>query len=244
MLADSVSNAFGLGLEFPRGCFGSLRVASVSKVCPVRCIGLSYHRRSRRKGLEWVWPVRAPVTPWLSRMFSIRVIRPSKFVRTSILWVSSGAWHKLVLSRNCSSNTSAFAKLPMNQGQPGVLAAPLSASSSNSSSKSSKKHRPGKEKQTFDEASSNQPKRNQTHKPGAKLRGQVRDSPDIRTSKTLSWLLRHGAQSEGLKMRTDGYVKVDDLVRCLSPCWTMHIEAVVLAAEPEIESPEFDFKHD
>lgn len=24
----------------------------------------------------------------------------------------------------------------------------------------------------------------------------------------------------------------------------MHIEAVVLAAEPEIESPEFDFKHD
>ena len=106
----------------------------------------------------------------------------------------------------------------MNQGQPGVLAAPLSASSSNSSSKSSKKHRPGKEKQTFDEASSNQPKRNQTHKPGAKLRGQVRDSPDIRTSKTLSWLLRHGAQGEGLKMRTDGYVKVDDLVRCLSPC--------------------------
>jgi 2'-phosphotransferase len=96
----------------------------------------------------------------------------------------------------------------MNQGHPSVLAAPLS---SNSNDDSPRKHRPGKgkEKQT---ASSNQPERNQTHKP----RGQVHDSPDIRISKMLSWLLRHGAQGEGLKMRTDGYVKVDDLVRYLS----------------------------
>jgi 2'-phosphotransferase len=35
----------------------------------------------------------------------------------------------------------------------------------------------------------------------------------VRISKTLSWLLRHGAQGEGLKMRTDGYVKVDDLLQ-------------------------------
>ncbi|ETW79252.1 hypothetical protein HETIRDRAFT_242589, partial [Heterobasidion irregulare TC 32-1] len=31
-------------------------------------------------------------------------------------------------------------------------------------------------------------------------------------SKTLSWLLRHGAQSEKLPMRADGFVRVQDLV--------------------------------
>lgn len=46
-----------------------------------------------------------------------------------------------------------------------------------------------------------------------KLRGLQRDAPEVRVSKTLSWLLRHGAVSEGLEMRVDGYVKVDDLVR-------------------------------
>lgn len=48
-----------------------------------------------------------------------------------------------------------------------------------------------------------------------KLRGLDKDSPEVRISKTLSWLLRHGAQGEGLAMRKDGYVKVVDLV-CLS----------------------------
>lgn len=46
-----------------------------------------------------------------------------------------------------------------------------------------------------------------------KLRGLEKDSPEVRISKTLSWLLRHGAQDEGLVMRKDGYVKVVDLVR-------------------------------
>jgi 2'-phosphotransferase len=49
-------------------------------------------------------------------------------------------------------------------------------------------------------------------KGGAKLRGLEKDSADVRISKTLSWLLRHGATGEGLPMRKDGYVKVDDLV--------------------------------
>jgi 2'-phosphotransferase len=49
---------------------------------------------------------------------------------------------------------------------------------------------------------------------GKKLRGHPRDSPDVRLSKTLSWILRHGAKSEGLYMRPDGYVRVNDLV-CL-----------------------------
>lgn len=47
----------------------------------------------------------------------------------------------------------------------------------------------------------------------SKLRGLEKDSPEVRASKTLSWLLRHGAASEGLEMRADGYVKVNDLVR-------------------------------
>jgi len=45
------------------------------------------------------------------------------------------------------------------------------------------------------------------------LRGHPKDSPEVRLSKTLSWLLRHGAKSEGLYMRPDGYVRVSDLVR-------------------------------
>ncbi|VDC03338.1 unnamed protein product [Peniophora sp. CBMAI 1063] len=45
-----------------------------------------------------------------------------------------------------------------------------------------------------------------------KLRGLPNDSPEVRLSKTLSWLLRHGAQSVGLFMRPDGYVRVDDLL--------------------------------
>lgn len=49
-------------------------------------------------------------------------------------------------------------------------------------------------------------------KPGVKLRGLEKDSPEVRVSKTLSWLLRHGAKGEGLVMRPDGYVRVTDLV--------------------------------
>ncbi|KAF8147328.1 KptA family-domain-containing protein [Mycena galopus ATCC 62051] len=46
-----------------------------------------------------------------------------------------------------------------------------------------------------------------------KLRGHPnRDSPEVRVSKTLSWILRHGAKSEGLAMRADGCVKVTDLL--------------------------------
>ncbi|KAJ7288336.1 KptA family-domain-containing protein [Mycena rebaudengoi] len=46
----------------------------------------------------------------------------------------------------------------------------------------------------------------------AKLRGLSKDSPEVRVSKTLSWILRHGAKSEGLPMRPDGFVKVTDLI--------------------------------
>ena len=57
---------------------------------------------------------------------------------------------------------------------------------------------------------SNPPKHSRGGKP---LRGHPKDSPEVRFSKTLSWILRHGAKSEGLYMRPDGYVRVGDLVR-------------------------------
>ena len=48
--------------------------------------------------------------------------------------------------------------------------------------------------------------------PTPKLPGHPRDSPDIRISKSLSWLLRHGAEKAGLNIRQDGYAKVSDVV--------------------------------
>ncbi|KAM6496871.1 Phosphotransferase KptA/Tpt1 [Amanita muscaria] len=52
----------------------------------------------------------------------------------------------------------------------------------------------------------------------------IKDAPEVRLSKTISWLLRHGAKSEGLAMRTDGCVKVEDLL-----------------ANPKIKSQNVDF---
>lgn len=48
-----------------------------------------------------------------------------------------------------------------------------------------------------------------------RLRGHPSDQEEVRISKTLSWVLRHGAKTEGLFMRKDGYVRVNDLVRTL-----------------------------
>lgn len=46
-----------------------------------------------------------------------------------------------------------------------------------------------------------------------RLRGHPSDQEEVRLSKTLSWVLRHGAKTEGLHMRKDGYVRVNELVR-------------------------------
>jgi len=48
--------------------------------------------------------------------------------------------------------------------------------------------------------------------PSAKLRGSPRDDPKTRLSKTLSYVLRHGAEKEGIRIRPDGFVLVNDLV--------------------------------
>jgi hypothetical protein len=55
-------------------------------------------------------------------------------------------------------------------------------------------------------------KEQQARTSSTKLRGLPKDSVDVRVSKTLSWLLRHGAQSEGFAMRSDGFVRVADIV--------------------------------
>ncbi|GMK54922.1 hypothetical protein CspeluHIS016_0115080 [Cutaneotrichosporon spelunceum] len=38
------------------------------------------------------------------------------------------------------------------------------------------------------------------------------DSPDVAASKTLSYILRHGAEKEGLHIRSDGLVRLDDVL--------------------------------
>ncbi|ESK86532.1 trna phosphotransferase 1 [Moniliophthora roreri MCA 2997] len=58
----------------------------------------------------------------------------------------------------------------------------------------------------------NKNKSDSSSQPSSKLRGFPKDTPEARISKTLSWLLRHGAQSEKLLMRPDGFVKVNDLL--------------------------------
>lgn len=39
-----------------------------------------------------------------------------------------------------------------------------------------------------------------------------KDDQNTKTSKALSWLLRHGATQEGLAMSPDGYAKMDDVL--------------------------------
>jgi len=38
------------------------------------------------------------------------------------------------------------------------------------------------------------------------------ETPLVKLSKSLSYVLRHGAQREGLSIRPDGYVELDELV--------------------------------
>jgi RNA:NAD 2'-phosphotransferase (TPT1/KptA family) len=45
----------------------------------------------------------------------------------------------------------------------------------------------------------------------------------VRVSKHLSYLLRHGAEKEGLPMRADGFVRVEDIVRSSHSYFESHI---------------------
>lgn len=56
------------------------------------------------------------------------------------------------------------------------------------------------------------PPSSSSSKPPKTARGRPTDDPDTRWSKTLSYILRHGAAKEGLKLREDGFVRVEELV--------------------------------
>ncbi len=55
-----------------------------------------------------------------------------------------------------------------------------------------------------------QSNKSRSHGHGARGKGDA--GPDVQISKNLSWLLRHGAIKEGLNMRKDGFVKLDEIL--------------------------------
>lgn len=57
-----------------------------------------------------------------------------------------------------------------------------------------------------------------------KLRGFASDGPLVRISKTMSYILRHGAKDQGLQMRPDGFVRVTDLVSHSYHCTALRVE--------------------
>jgi RNA:NAD 2'-phosphotransferase (TPT1/KptA family) len=50
---------------------------------------------------------------------------------------------------------------------------------------------------------------------------------EVQVSKKISWLLRHGAEKEGLNLGSGGYVNVKDVVRILSFFDTFHIVVIL-----------------
>ncbi|KAG0264831.1 hypothetical protein BG011_005954 [Mortierella polycephala] len=46
----------------------------------------------------------------------------------------------------------------------------------------------------------------------SRSRGPRGDSPTVRLSKALSWLLRHNAEAQGITIRADGYIKIEDVL--------------------------------
>lgn len=72
--------------------------------------------------------------------------------------------------------------------------------------------------------------------PTPKPRGHPRDPPDIRISKSLSWLLRHGAEKAGLNIREDGYAKVSDVVSPQHQCYRDRLSSLCqTACEPHVQ---------
>jgi RNA:NAD 2'-phosphotransferase (TPT1/KptA family) len=52
---------------------------------------------------------------------------------------------------------------------------------------------------------------------GGGSRNPANQSREVQVSRKISWLLRHGADSEGLKLGKGGYVNVQDAVSCAIP---------------------------
>lgn len=47
-------------------------------------------------------------------------------------------------------------------------------------------------------------------------KNKARNDPDIKLSKALSWLLRHGATSENVRITSEGYVRMSDVLDYLA----------------------------
>lgn len=56
-----------------------------------------------------------------------------------------------------------------------------------------------------------------------KQNGRPTDSPEVRASKTLAYILRHGAEKEGLMIRSDGLVKLKDVVSANASTGRSHL---------------------
>jgi RNA:NAD 2'-phosphotransferase (TPT1/KptA family) len=57
---------------------------------------------------------------------------------------------------------------------------------------------------------------------GGGSRNPANQSRDVQVSRKISWLLRHGAQSEGLKLGKGGYVNVQDAVSLRNFVYHLH----------------------
>ncbi|KAG6832118.1 hypothetical protein H0H87_002631 [Tephrocybe sp. NHM501043] len=126
-----------------------------------------------------------------------------------VIELSLGVLPLCILHRIWSITVSAFhsERTSCNPDLSGKLDSPIPLSDDTQQNKPQNKHNQGQKKQGGGGG-----KPGGGGQPSAKLRGLEKDSPAVRLSKTLSWLLRHGAKSEGLPMRPDGYVKVIDLL--------------------------------
>jgi len=65
-------------------------------------------------------------------------------------------------------------------------------------------------------------------------RSKRNESENTIISKSMSYILRHGAEKEGLKMRADGFVRVEDLVSkgfCDSEQWPHYNHHVVITTK-------------
>ncbi|KAF7770691.1 hypothetical protein Agabi119p4_6665 [Agaricus bisporus var. burnettii] len=96
-------------------------------------------------------------------------------------------------------------------------APPSKGPSQSSSQNDSNDHRHRKQKTEMSKKSQRSKQEGVNHRDGngshPKLRGTERDLPEVKLSKTLSWILRHGGAYEGLAMREDGFVYVSDILK-------------------------------
>ncbi|KAI9202578.1 phosphotransferase KptA/Tpt1 [Polychytrium aggregatum] len=58
-----------------------------------------------------------------------------------------------------------------------------------------------------------QPSIHASARPGRQDRRARNDDPDVVLSKSMSYVLRHGAEKDGVPIRKDGFVRIEDLLR-------------------------------